>query len=149
MHRIWLESYPAGVPADVDVYAYASLNELLQRASERFGAQMAFLCLGGTLSYAEVDTLSRQFAVSLQRHLSLARGERIAIMLPNLLQYPGALFGALRAGLVVVNVNPLYTADELAYQIADSGATTIVVLENFAHIVQQALDRTRLRWGGQ
>ena len=146
MRRIWLESYPAGVPADVDVHEYASLNDLLQRAAERFAAQTAFSCLGGSLSYAEVEQLSRQFAIALQRHLSLARGECIAIMLPNLLQYPVAVFGALRSGLVIVNVNPLYTADELAHQLADSGATTIVVLENFAHIVQQALDRTRVRW---
>ena len=143
--RIWVDSYAPGVPADVDVHAYASLNDLLERSCERFAKHTAFSCLGGALSYAGLERLSRQFAASLQQHLSLARGERIAIMLPNLLQYPVALFGALRAGLVVVNVNPLYTPDELAYQLADSDAAAIVVLENFAHTVQQALARTRVR----
>jgi len=143
--KSWLNAYPPDVPAEVDVRAYASLNELLERSCERFSRQTAFSCLGGTLSYAGLEQLSRQFAAFLQEELSLARGDRFAIMLPNLLQYPVALFGALRAGLVVVNVNPLYTPDELQYQLADSGATAIVVLENFAHTLEQTLERTRVR----
>jgi long-chain acyl-CoA synthetase len=145
MKPIWLESYPPGVPHEIDAHAYASLNDLLLESCRRFSDHVAFTCLGGTLTYADVERLSREFAAFLQQGLSLARGTRIAIMLPNVLQYPIAIFSALRAGLVVVNVNPLYTADELAYQLADSGAEAILVMENFAHTVEQVLGKTALR----
>ena len=145
MHKIWLNSYPAGVPADIDPCAYASLCEMFERSCERFRARTAFTNMGVALSFGELERLSRDFGAYLQKVAGLRPGERVAIMLPNLLQYPVAVFGALRAGLVVVNVNPLYTAPELEQQLADSGATAIVVLENFAHTLERALAATRVR----
>ncbi|MDT3708187.1 MAG: AMP-binding protein [Thiobacillus sp.] len=145
MDPIWLEHYPPGVPAEVDTLRYASLKALLEQSCVRFGARPAFTSMGVSLSYGELDRLSRNFGAWLQREAGLRRGDRVAIMLPNLLQYPVALFGALRAGMVVVNVNPLYTARELQYQLADSGAAAIVVLENFAHTLQGAISRTAVR----
>mgnify|MGYP004701820291 CR=1 FL=1 len=145
MKPIWLHHYPAGVPAQVDVRRYASLTELFARSCARFSARPAFSNMGVTLSYDEIDRKSRAFAAYLQQTLGLRKGERVAIMLPNLLQYPVALFGALRAGLVVVNVNPLYTARELRHQLADSGAVAIVVLENFAHTLQEIIADTAVR----
>ena len=145
MARIWLDSYPAGVPHEADVRAYPSLAHLFARSFERFRPLPAFVNLGETLSYGELDRLSGAFAAFLRGELGLARGERVAIMLPNLLQYPVALIGALRAGLAVVNVNPLYTAREVEFQLADSGAAAVVVLENFAHTLQAALGATRVR----
>jgi long-chain acyl-CoA synthetase len=145
MEPIWLKHYPPGVPAQVDILRFASLKGLLEQSCARFRARPAFTNLGVSLSYGELDRLSRDFGAWLQHEAGLGRGERVAIMLPNLLQYPVALFGALRAGMVVVNVNPLYTARELQYQLADSGATAVVVLENFAHTLQQALPRTAVR----
>jgi long-chain acyl-CoA synthetase len=123
----------------------ASLTALFERSFARFRERPAFTSMGVTLSFGEVDALSAAFGAYLRRRLGLARGERVAIMLPNLLQYPVALIGALRAGLTVVNVNPLYTASELAFQLADSGAGAIVVLENFARTLQDALPETRVR----
>jgi len=145
MKKIWLDSYPRGVPSEIDARAYSSLNQLLERSCARFRGGAAFSNMGASITYGELDRLSRNFAAYLQRTLGLRRADRVAIMLPNLLQYPIALFGALRAGLTVVNVNPLYTASELEHQLADSGATAIVVLENFAHILGQALPKTRVR----
>jgi long-chain acyl-CoA synthetase len=146
MKKIWLASYPEGTPAEIDARAYASLNELLERSCARFRDGTAFSNMGVSITYAELDRLSRDFAAYLQKALRLSKGERMAIMLPNLLQYPVALFGALRAGLTVVNVNPLYTASELRHQLADSGATAIVVLENFARTLQEALPGTAVRF---
>ena len=145
MDALWLQHYPQGVPAEVDIRRYASLKDMLEQSCGRFSQRPAFTNMGVTLSYGELDRLSRNFAAYLQQLPGLARGERVAIMLPNLLQYPVALFGALRAGLVVVNVNPLYTARELQHQLADSGATAIVVLENFAHTLQQVVAATSVR----
>lgn len=145
MDALWLQHYPQGVPAEVDIRRYASLKDMLEQSCGRFSQRPAFTNMGVTLSYGELDRLSRNFAAYLQQLPGLARGERVAIMLPNLLQYPVALFGALRAGLVVVNVNPLYTARELQHQLADSGATAIVVLENFAHTLQQVVAATAVR----
>ncbi|MDP1652727.1 MAG: AMP-binding protein [Rhodocyclaceae bacterium] len=139
MQPIWLEHYPQGVPAEIDVRRFASLADMFVQSCARFRERPAFTNMGVTLGYGEIDRLSRDFAAYLQQELGLGKGERVAIMLPNLLQYPVALFGALRAGLVVVNVNPLYTARELRHQLADSGATAIVVLENFAHTLQEAI----------
>jgi len=146
MKKIWLDSYPRGVPAEIDARAYASLGELLERSCARFHDRTAFSNMGVSITYAELDRLSRNFAAYLQKALGLRKGERVAIMLPNLLQYPVALFGALRAGMTVVNVNPLYTASELGHQLADSGATVIIVLENFARTLQQALPGTAVRF---
>jgi long-chain acyl-CoA synthetase len=145
MEPIWLEHYPPGVLAEVDLRRFASLKDLLEQSCERFRELPAFTNMGVTLSYDDLDRLSREFGACLQHELGLKRGERVAIMLPNLLQYPVALFGALRAGMVVVNVNPLYTARELHVQLADSGATAVVVLENFAHTLQQAIAATAVR----
>jgi len=138
--RVWLKQYPQGIPAEVDVNAYASLKDLLDHTCRRFGELPAYSNMGVTITYRELDQASREFAAYLQKTLALRRGDRVALMMPNLLQYPVALFGVLRAGLVVVNVNPQYTASELEHQLKDSGASTIVVLENFAHSLQQVSD---------
>jgi len=145
VERIWLRSYPPGVPAEIRLDEFASLRAVLERSCERFADLPAFTCMGRTLSYSRVDELSRDFASWLQNAAGLAKGARLAIMMPNLLQYPIALFGALRAGLVVVNCNPLYTPRELEHQLVDSGADAIVILENFAHTLQQVAARTALR----
>jgi long-chain acyl-CoA synthetase len=143
--RVWLNNYPPGVPTDIDPDQYASLREVLEEAFAAHGHRIAYRNLGATLSYAQLETLSRAFAAWLQRKSGLAHGERVAVMLPNILQYPIALFGILRAGMVVVNVNPLYTARELEHQLVDSGAKAIVILENFAHVLQSVLPRTALK----
>jgi long-chain acyl-CoA synthetase len=139
--RPWLASYPPGVPAEVDVNAFRSVVEMLQASCQRFAQLPAFSNFGESLSYEALDRDSSAFAAWLQHALNLPRGARVAIMLPNLLQYPIAMFGVLRAGLAVVNVNPQYTASELEHQLADSGASAILVLENFAHTVQEVLER--------
>jgi len=139
--RIWLDNYLPGVPAEVDVNAYSSIRDVLTQACKRFAALPAYSNLGHSISYAQLDAASRNFAAYLQHALGYAKGDRVAIMLPNVLQYPIALFGILRAGLVAVNVNPQYTPTELEHQLKDSGAKAIVVLENFAHTVQEVLDR--------
>jgi len=144
MKPVWLSHYPAGVPAEVDIRRYRSLVELFEQSCRKFNDRPAFTSMGVTLSYAQTDKLARDFAAYLQG-LGLKPGDRVAIMLPNLLQYPVALFGALRAGLVVVNVNPLYTARELKHQLVDSGAVAIVVLENFAHTLEEVVGETAVR----
>lgn len=144
MEKIWLKSYPQGVPAEVDLNEYSSLKEILEKSCERYRGLPAFTNMGTTLTYDDLDRLSRSFGAFLQTTAKLKKGDRVALMMPNLLQYPVALFGALRAGFVVVNVNPLYTARELEHQLVDSGAKAIVVLENFAHTVQQVLDKTSI-----
>ena len=144
MEKIWLHSYPPGVPAEVRLDPFQCLPELLDSAVARFGDKPAFTNQGVTLGWHELDASSRQFAAYLHG-AGLRRGERIAIMLPNLLQYPVVLFGVLRAGCTVVNVNPLYTARELQYQLADSGASAIVVLDNFAHTLEEVLPSTQVR----
>ncbi len=143
--RAWLASYPPGVPAEVDLDEYSSVADIFRRSCERFAGNAAFTCMGRTLTYAEVERLSRDFGAWLQARAGLAPGARVAIMMPNLLQYPVALFGALRAGFTVVNCNPLYTPRELEHQLVDSGAEAIVVLENFAHTVEAVLPATRVR----
>jgi long-chain acyl-CoA synthetase len=145
MDRIWLESYPVGIPAEIDADRFTSVPDLLERLAARFGGRPAFHNLGHTLTYDALERRSRDFAAFLQRLPGMERGERVALMAPNLLQYPVALFGALRAGLVVVNVNPLYTPPELEHQLKDSGARAIVILENFAHALQQVIGRTQVR----
>jgi len=145
MDKPWLRSYPQGVPADADVTAFPSLVHMVERSFERFADRPAFSNFGVALDYRELERRSRAFAGYLQNDLGLAKGERIAIMMPNLLQYPIALFGALRAGLTVVNTNPLYTERELEHQLVDSGASAIVIVENFAHVLDQCRDDTPVR----
>src|SRR5688572_19283272 len=139
----WVASYSPGVPAEIDPDRHPSLVALLESSFARFAGQPAFTNLGTTLKFREVERLSRAFAAYLQT-LGLERGDRVAIMVPNTLQSPVALFGILRAGLVAVNVNPMYTITELGHQLADSGARAIVVLENFAHTVAAALPQTNV-----
>ena len=141
MEQIWLSQYPPGIPPEVDLDAFQSLVEVLQTSCQRYADLPAYSSMGVQITYAVLDRESRAFAAWLQQSLGLRKGDRLAIMMPNLLQYPVAMFGALRAGLVVVNVNPQYTVTELEHQLLDSGATAIVVLENFAHTLQQVLQR--------
>ena len=145
MDRIWLKQYPEGIPADVDVNAFASVSEFIEKTCARFRHLPAYGSMGVSLTYDEVDRLSAAFGAYLQNVLGLKKGERIAIMMPNVLQYPVALFGALRIGLTVVNTNPQYTPRELEHQLRDSGALAVVILENFAHTLQRVLDRTQVR----
>ena len=140
--RIWLRNYPAGMPADIDADQFGSLTELFDKVVARFADKPAFHNLGCTMTYGELARQSRDFAAFLQGLPGLAPGDRVAIMSPNLLQYPVAMFGILRAGMVVVNVNPLYTARELEHQLKDSGAKVIVIVENFASILQGVLGKT-------
>ncbi|GAB3421371.1 AMP-binding protein [Massilia agilis] len=144
MHKFWLDSYPPGIPADVQADRFGSLNEMFSWVCARFRHLPAFTNQGTTIRWNDVDTLSRNFAAFLQG-LGLGRGERVALMMPNLLQYPIALLGVLRAGCVIVNTNPMYTARELQYQLVDSGASAIVVLDNFAHTVEDVIENTDVR----
>lgn len=142
--HIWLDSYPDGVPAEIDYDQYRSLAELFTASCERFAPLPAYTCMGKSLSYSELRDEAERFASFLQHELGLEKGDRIAIMLPNVPQYPVALFGAFLAGCTVVNTNPLYTARELEHQLSDSGARAIVVLENFARTLERALPKTDL-----
>ncbi|MCC6135106.1 MAG: long-chain-fatty-acid--CoA ligase [Candidatus Contendobacter sp.] len=144
MEKIWLKEYPAGVPAEIDLNEFSSLKDILEKSCERFAELPAYSNMGVTLRYRDIDRLSRDFGAYLQG-LGLVKGDRVAIMMPNVLQYPVALFGALRAGLTVVNVNPLYTPRELEHQLNDSGSTVIVIIENFAHTLQEVLDKTPVK----
>lgn len=135
----WLKHYAKGVPAQVDLNQYHSVNDILMQSCEANGPRVAFENFGTTITYSELDRLSRNFAAALQAR-GLKPGDRIALMMPNILQYPVALFGALRAGLVVVNTNPMYTRRELRHQLVDSGARAIVVVENFAHVLESVRD---------
>jgi long-chain acyl-CoA synthetase len=143
--RTWLKQYPAGVPTDIDAAEYASLRDLFEEACQTHGNKPAYTNMGVTLTFAQLDELSRSFAAWLQKKSGLVPGDRVALMMPNVLQYPIALFGVLRAGMVVVNTNPLYTPRELEHQLKDSGAKCIVIVENFAHVLQQVLPRTDLK----
>jgi long-chain acyl-CoA synthetase len=145
VERTWLQQYPTGVPTDIDPDEYASIRDLFDEACKLHGNKPAYSNLGATLTFAQLDALSRAFAAWLQNKSGLAAGDRVALMMPNILQYPVALFGVLRAGMVVVNTNPLYTARELEHQLKDSGAKCIVIVENFAHVLQQTLPRTELK----
>lgn len=145
IERPWLDHYPAGVPADIDVNAFRSIAAVLEESFQKFRGRPAFSNFGKVLTYGQIDELSRAFAGYLSGELGLKKGDRLAIMLPNLLQYPIALFGALRLGLTVVNTNPLYTARELHHQLEDSGAKALLVLDNFAATAQHALDGTKVQ----
>ena len=145
MEKIWLKSYPPGVPAEIDVNEFRSLGELFDRSVKRFADKTAYVCMGKAITYAELDAASARFGAFLQRDLGLPKGTRVALMMPNVLQYPIAMFGALRAGYTIVNVNPLYTARELEHQLKDSGAEAIVILENFAHTLEQVRAQVPIR----
>jgi long-chain acyl-CoA synthetase len=144
MNRIWLKSYPPGVPAEIDPNEFSSLTQIVTESCEKFASRTAYVQMGKAMTFAELDERACAFGAWLQRR-GLQKGDRVAIMMPNLLQYPIALLGALRAGLVVVNTNPLYTAPELEHQMEDSGAVAIVILENFAHVLQGVIAHTKLR----
>ena len=141
MARPWLKTYPDGVPAEIDPLKFSSVGDLLVSSFEKFGPKAAFTCMGRTISYSELEDYSGDFAAWLQSK-GLQKGDRVAVMLPNVLQYPIAISGILRAGLVVVNVNPLYTPRELKHQLKDSGAKAIIVLENFAHTLQASIEES-------
>ncbi len=143
--KMWLHAYPAGVPAEINADLYASIPDLLGQTCKKFSDKAAYHNFGYNMSYAEVDRQSRNFAAFLQSLPGMAQGERVAIMSPNLLQYPVALFGVLRAGMTVVNVNPLYTPRELEHQLRDSGAKAIVIVENFASTLQQVMQNTAVK----
>ena len=144
MEKPWLQSYPPSVPADIDPERFSSLREVLEESCRRFAERPAFTNMGTTLRYRDLDRLSRDFGAYLTAGLGLAKGERVALMMPNVLAYPVTLFGVLRSGLTAVNVNPLYTPRELRHQLRDSGARAIVILENFAHTLEQVLDDTEV-----
>ena len=145
MEKVWLQSYPEGVPAEIDPSEFMSIGEVFERSCREFADREAYVCMGKAISYAELERLSAAFAAYLQSALGLVPGSRVAIMMPNVLQYPVAMFAALRAGYTVVNCNPLYTPRELEHQLKDSGAEVIVVLENFASTLQRVIDRTQVR----
>ena len=144
VERIWLKSYPKGIPAEIDVSEYASLRELFDKSVAQFSARPAYTCMGKSITFAELDALASAFGGWLQAR-GCKKGARVALMMPNILQYPVCLFGILRAGCTVVNVNPLYTARELEHQLNDSGAEVIVVVENFAHTVQEVVAKTKVK----
>ncbi len=144
MEKIWLQSYPPGVPAEISIDHVASLVDLFEESCRKYADKVAYVSMDRAMTYRELDQLSRDFAGWLQAK-GLHKGDRVALMMPNLLQYPVALFGTLRAGCVVVNCNPLYTPRELEHQLKDSGATVIVIVENFAHVLQQVIKQTAIK----
>ena len=145
MEKVWLKSYPPDVPAEIDVNQFRSIGDMFAQSCKQFGERDAYTNMGKAISFAEWEKLSAAFGAYLQGELKLPKGTRVAIMMPNLLQYPVVMFGALRAGYVVVNCNPLYTPRELEHQLKDSGAEAIVILENFAHTLQAVLAKTSIK----
>ncbi|MDD3353249.1 long-chain-fatty-acid--CoA ligase FadD [Zoogloea sp.] len=145
MNKSWLRSYPPGVPAEIDVDEFASLVDLFDKGVSKFAERTAYINMGKSISYRELEVFSRHFGAYLQGALKLPKGARVALMMPNCLQYPVAMFGVLRAGYTVVNVNPLYTARELEHQLKDAGCEAILIVENFAHTLEQVLPQTALR----
>jgi long-chain acyl-CoA synthetase len=144
MEKIWLRHYPPGVPAEIDYGQYRSMGELFESATAKYRDRPAYTNLGRTISFGDLERLSRAFGAWIQAK-GVAKGARVAVMMPNCLQYPVCIFGILRAGAIVVNVNPLYTPRELEHQLKDSGAEAIVILENFAHVLQQVIARTAVK----
>jgi long-chain acyl-CoA synthetase len=142
--HVWLKSYPDGVPAEIDADKFSSIKDVFNQSCEKYADAPAFTCMDKTITYGELDKLTRAFAGYLRGVLKLDIGDRVAIMLPNILQYPVALFGVLRAGLTVVNVNPLYTPRELEHQLHDSGAKVVVILENFCTTLEQVVAKTHV-----
>ncbi|CNB54484.1 long-chain-fatty-acid--CoA ligase FadD [Yersinia intermedia] len=145
MEKVWLKRYPADVPAEIDPDRYSSLVEMFENAALRYADQPAFINMGEVMTFRKLEERSRAFAAYLQQGLGLQKGDRVALMMPNLLQYPIALFGVLRAGMVVVNVNPLYTPRELEHQLNDSGAVAIVIVSNFAHTLEKIVFKTQIK----
>jgi long-chain acyl-CoA synthetase len=145
LNKVWLKRYPADVPAEINADRYASLVDLFEHATEQYADQVAFINMGQPMTYRQLEKQSRAFAAWLQQGLGLKQGDRVALMMPNLLQYPVALFGVLRAGMVVVNVNPLYTPRELKHQLVDSGASAIVIVSNFAHTLEKVVAETPIK----
>ncbi len=146
MDKIWLKSYPQGVPSDIDFSNYHSLVQIMEESMKKFAAKPAFVCMGKTITYAEVDAMSLKIGAWLQSK-GLKKGARVAIMMPNILQYPVVMYGAIRAGFTVVNVNPLYTPRELEHQLKNSGAEAIFILENFATTLEKLFPKQALnRW---
>ncbi len=145
MEKIWLKRYPPGVPAEINPDEYNSLVEIFEQSCKKFSDRGAFANMGYAMSFAELEARTRAFAAYLQKELGLQKGDRVAIMLPNLLQYPVTLFGILRAGLTAVNVNPLYTPRELQHQMNDAGAQTIVIVANFAHVLAEVIAKTNIK----
>ncbi|HKM96090.1 MAG TPA: long-chain-fatty-acid--CoA ligase FadD [Buttiauxella sp.] len=145
MKKVWLNRYPADVPAEINPDRYQSLVDMFEQATTRYADQPAFVNMGEVMTFRKLEERSRAFAAYLQQGLGLQKGDRVALMMPNLLQYPVALFGILRAGMVVVNVNPLYTPRELEHQLNDSGASAIVIVSNFAHTLEKVVDKTQVK----
>jgi long-chain acyl-CoA synthetase len=145
MDKIWLKNYQEGVPAEIDPNEYQNIPEILENAFTKYADKPSFHCMGKTFTYREIDLLSKKFAAYLQKDLGLKKGDRVSLMMPNILQYPVALFGVLRAGLIAVNVNPLYTARELEHQLIDSGSKAIVIFENSAAVLQEILAKTPVK----
>ncbi|MEI8026659.1 MAG: AMP-binding protein [Pseudomonadota bacterium] len=141
----WLKHYQPGVPHEINLSTYASVAEIFDVACRRYQSAPSFYCMGTSISYEDLHSYATQFGSYLINDLKLAKGSRVAIMMPNLLQYPIVLFGALKAGMIVVNVNPLYTPRELEHQLVDSGAETIVIVENFAHTLQAVIKKTKVK----
>ena len=144
MEKLWLKQYPAGVPAEIDVNQYETVSQVLEESMKNYAARTAFICMGKSITYAQLDTLSRNLGAWLQSR-GLAPGARVALMMPNILQYPVCVAAVLRAGYVVVNVNPLYTPRELEHQLKDSGAEAIVIIENFATTLQKVIANTPVK----
>ncbi|WP_435953275.1 long-chain-fatty-acid--CoA ligase FadD [Dryocola sp. BD626] len=145
MKKVWLNRYPADVAAEINPDRYQSLVDMFEQATVRYADQPAFVNMGEVMTFRKLEERSRAFAAYLQQGLGLQKGDRVALMMPNLLQYPVALFGILRAGMVVVNVNPLYTPRELEHQLNDSGASAIVIVSNFAHTLEKVVDKTQVK----
>ncbi|KFX07357.1 long-chain fatty acid--CoA ligase [Pectobacterium betavasculorum] len=145
LEKIWLSRYPADVPAEIDPDRYSSLVDMFENNVRRYADRPAFINMSEVMTFRKLEERSRAFAAYLQNQLKLRKGDRVALMMPNLLQYPVALFGVLRAGLVVVNVNPLYTPRELEHQLKDSGASTIVIVSNFAHTLEKVVHNTAVK----
>ena len=145
MDKVWLKSYPAGIPAEVDLDEYASVTDVFEQAIARFGESPCFSNLGTTLTYNDLDRYTDQLASYLQSLPGMEKGDRVAVMMPNVLQNPIAIFAILRAGFTVVNTNPLYTARELKHQLNDSGAKAIIVMENFCHTLAEVIDETPIK----
>ncbi|MCD1125823.1 long-chain-fatty-acid--CoA ligase FadD [Jinshanibacter sp. LJY008] len=144
MNKVWLSRYPKDVPAEIDPQRYSSLADMFENAVNRFADQPAYINQGKVMTFRRLEKRSRAFAAYLQNSLGLKKGDRVAVMMPNLLQYPIVLFGILRAGMVVVNVNPLYTPRELEHQLNDCGAKAIVIVSNFAHTLEKVVKQTQI-----
>ena len=145
MERVWLKSYPSGVPEEIDLNLYQSVTDVFEQSVKRYGDRPCFSNLGTTLTYNDMDRYTDQLASYLQNLPGMEKGDRVAVMMPNVLQNPISIFAALRAGFVVVNTNPLYTARELEHQLSDSGAKAIIVMENFCHTLGAVIDKTSVQ----